>query len=58
MQTGIMVYWRFKKAAPCEWRFGYTSAERDGLIRMGRWNGDTSGGVVVDPKEIETRPYS
>ncbi len=53
-----MVWWRFKKNAPGEYRFGYcTSAESGQLVRMGRWNGDTTGGCVVDPYEIEWKDY-
>ena len=50
-----MCYWRFKNDK--EWRFGYCTHESGGLYRMGRWNGDTSGGVVVDCSEVEQRPY-
>ena len=53
--TGIMIYWRFKSSIPSIWHTGYTSLAGNGLIRMGRWNGDTYGGVVVDPAEIEWR---
>ena len=51
----MMIYWRFKKKAPCEWRFGYRSHVKGNLYRMGRWNGDTSGGVIVDITEIEEK---
>ena len=53
---GIMVYWRPK--GHVNWRFGYTSnANSHGLIRMGRWNGDTTGGYVVSVNEIEWKEY-
>jgi hypothetical protein len=52
-----MVWWRFKKSIPCEWRFGYASSVNRELTRMGRWNGDTDGGVVVSTGEIEWKPY-
>jgi hypothetical protein len=52
-----MVWWRFKRAAPCEWRFGYASSVNRELTRMGCWNGDTGGGVVVSTEEIEWKPY-
>ncbi len=44
-----MVHWRFKSAAPGPWHFGYvTYASGYNMLRMGRWNGDSMGGVVVD----------
>lgn len=51
----MMVYWRFKRAAPCEWRFGFMTPAKAGLYRMGFWNGDTQHGPIVDLAEIETR---
>jgi hypothetical protein len=52
-----MVYWRFKSAGGA-WTFGYaTYASGCDLLRMGRWNGDTSGGTVVSAFDIEWRPY-
>lgn len=55
---GSMVYWRFTLRAPCAWTFGYVTQEGSGgLIRMGASNGDTIGGSVVDPQEIEWKPY-
>ena len=51
---GWMVYWRFTRDGGA-YRFGYTSAAGGGLIRMGSYNGDTTGGVIVDPSEIEWR---
>lgn len=53
-----MVYWRFKTKEPTAWRFGYVTRLGQGLVRMGAYNGDTIGGVIVDPAEIEYRPYS
>ncbi len=52
-----MVWWRFKTTQPTAYRFGYVTYESRNLIRMGRWNGDTYGGTVVDGAEIEWRPY-
>ncbi len=53
-----MVYWRFKDGAR-DWKFGFcTYANRCGLIRMGAWNGDTTGGLVVSAYEIEWKPYN
>jgi hypothetical protein len=52
---GSMCYWRAKGSL--EWRFGYCTYETEQLVRMGRWNGDTTGGVVVDHWEIEWKPY-
>lgn len=53
MRLGQSCYWRFKGEGP--WRYGYPTDAGKGLIRMGLWNGDTHGGIVVDPSEIETR---
>lgn len=56
--SGSMVYWRFKRNAPSAWAFGYvTYAGGCNMLRMGRWNGDTMGGAVVDASEIEWREY-
>ncbi len=55
---GEMVYWRFKSSSPTPWKFGYaTDTESRGLMRMGHWNGDTTGGPVVSVSEIEWREY-
>lgn len=55
---GTMVWWRFKQAALCSYRFGYCTYLRDhDLVRMGRWNGDVSGGPVVSSFEIEWKEY-
>ena len=54
---GTMVYWRFRSAVPCAWRFGYCTYQKAGLIRMGLWNGDTVNGSLVEPSEIEWRAY-
>lgn len=51
----MLVWWRFKGVGP--WHFGFRTAIPGRLVRMGRWNGDTSGGTVVDPNEIETRSH-
>ena len=53
---GEMVYWRFKEGER-SWKFGYVTDAGKSLIRMGRWNGDTIGGFVVDPKDIEWKEY-
>ena len=56
---GSMVWWRFRGAAPSGYRFGYcTYLNSPTMVRMGAWNGDTSGGAVVDTSEIEWKPYS
>ena len=55
MKLWVGCYWRFKGAE--SYRYGWSSMVPNGLIRMGRWNGDTTGGTVVDPKDIETKPY-
>lgn len=57
MQLNVPVYWRFKeKGGP--WAYGYPTRISRDLVRMGLYNGDSTGGVVVDPVEIETRPAS
>lgn len=53
----MMVWWRFKRSSPGPWNFGYRTQLSGGLVRMGCWNGDTTHGSVVDPSEIETRPF-
>ncbi len=52
MKTGTC-YWRFKGEKP--YRYGYATQAEKGLYRMGNWNGDTTGGVLVDPYDIEMR---
>lgn len=54
--VGKMVWWRFT-ATGGAYRFGYVSLVGGGLVRMGRWNGDYSGGSVVDPAEIEWKAH-
>lgn len=40
------------------WTFGYcTHLDNQSLVRMGNWNGDTTGGNVVSWSEIEVQPY-
>ena len=54
--SGTMVYWRLKGSS--FWRFGYVSYTNDAdLVRMGSWNGDTTGGFTVSSSEIEWKPY-
>lgn len=53
-----MVYWRFASEAPSGWRFGYVTVASSGLIRMGSYSGDRTGGTVVDPSEIEWKAYA
>lgn len=50
---GLTVWWRFSGGK--SWRFGYVTWESGELIRLGRWHGDRTGGVVVDPSDIEWR---
>lgn len=53
---GSMCYWRFKGEKA--YRFGYcTYVSGPGLIRLGAYNGDTSGGSVVDAYDIEWKAY-
>lgn len=52
-----MVWWRPKNNV--QWFFGYvTYLSGHDMIRLGRWNGDTVGGVVVDVSDIDWKPYS
>lgn len=54
---GRMIYWRGKGALT--WRFGYVyDCKNRDLIGLGRWNGDTVGGAIVDPGEIEWKDYA
>lgn len=53
---GTKIYWRFK--GDKAWKYGYPIKEDKGLVRMGRWHGDTVGGPVVDLKEIEVKEWS
>lgn len=53
--SGNMYWWRAKGGL--EWRFGYCTHESGNLVRMGRWAGDTIGGSVLDPFDIEWKPY-
>lgn len=53
--AGKMYWWRQKGAL--EWRFGYCSLCSGGLVRMSAWNGDTTGGVVVDPVDIDWKEF-
>lgn len=55
----MMVWWRFKRNTPCEWRFGWMTHldGSSGLIRMGLWHGDTILGPVVSRDEIEMKDY-
>lgn len=57
MPLGQMVFWRFKKNTPGAWIFGYTSSVGGGLIRMGCYNGDITGGVIISPSEVEYKNY-
>ncbi len=56
--SGSMCWWRYL-VAYADWRFGYCTYESGhDMIRMGRWNGDKSGGSVVSVNDIEWRPYT
>ena len=50
---GTNIYWRFKDEKV--YRYGYPTLLENGLVRMGRWHGDTMGGIVVDLKDIDVR---
>jgi hypothetical protein len=51
LTTGACYYWRFKGEKA--YRFGYCTHAERGFYRMGTYNGDRSGGVIVDAKDIE-----
>ena len=52
---GTMVYWR--PTGQIEYRFGYcTYVQPYNIVRMGRWNGDTAGGSIVDIADIDWIP--
>ena len=55
MVMGESCYWRFKGEKA--FRYGYPTMIRGtrGLVQMGLYNGDRSGGPIVDPSEIEVR---
>lgn len=53
--NGIMCWWRAK--GTLDWHFGYCTRVGSGLVRMGSYNGDTTGGRVVDEADIEWRQY-
>lgn len=55
MRTGAC-YWRFK--GDKAWRYGYVTHESGQLWRIGLYNGDMHGGYVVDPFDVETKPYA
>ncbi len=54
--SGRMYWWRQRGAL--QWHFGYCTHVSGGLVRMGAYNGDHSGGHVVDPTDIEWRDFS
>lgn len=56
--SGYMYWWRFKRSAPGAWHFGYCTWLGSGMVRMGAYNGDTTGGSAVVALEIEWRDYS
>ena len=49
---GTSVYWRLK--GDREYKYGYPTQTDNGLVRMGRWNGDTNG-TIVSLEEIEVK---
>ncbi len=54
-KSGYMYWWRIRGGLA--WHFGYCTHESDGLVRMGSYNGDTRGGRVFCPLDIEWRDY-
>lgn len=57
-QSGRMYYWRYKSGL--RWHFGYCTyiEGQSSMIRMGRWNGDSTGGSVVSVMDIEWGDYA
>lgn len=54
--SGGMIWW--KARGTTDYKFGYvTYLNSYNLIRLGRWNGDTAGGYVVDFNDIEWKKY-
>jgi len=53
---GTSVYWRFKGEKV--YHYGYPTQMDNGLVRMGRWHGDTAGGIIVDIRDIEINEKS
>ncbi len=51
MNSGQQYYWRFKGEKA--YKYGFASYAKSGLYRMGLYNGDYHGGVVVDKSDIE-----
>lgn len=53
--SGSQIYWRIR-GSKSEFRYGYvTYAGSYNMIRLGRWNGDSFGGSIVDIADIEWR---
>lgn len=53
LKLGQSCYWRFK--GDKEYRYGWPSEAGNGLVRMGRYNGDLWHGPLVSPLDIEVR---
>lgn len=51
-----MYWWRYKSRGG-QYFFGYVTKVGEGLVRMGRYNGDNVGGPVVAVSEIEVLEY-
>lgn len=56
--SGSMVYWRVKGRPGDAWRFGYVTHEGADKLRMGRFNGDDTGGSAVTASEVEWTKYT
>lgn len=56
-QSGKMYWWKLKGQR--EWKFGYCTyiPNQHSLVRMGTYNGDTTGGSVVTVSELEWKDY-
>lgn len=51
-----LTWWRFK--GDREWKLGYqTDLSSYDMIRIGNYNGDATGGRVVERNEVEFRQY-
>lgn len=56
--SGKMYYWRYRHGL--RWHFGYCThiTGEPNMVRMGRWNGDSTGGSVVLITDIEWKAYT
>lgn len=55
-ESGRMVWWKVLGAV--SWQIGYVTYVDGDLIRLGRYNGDTTGGIVLNPRAIEWKYHA